>query len=209
MIQENRFRSIYSIFLHNGIVEKHKLSKLCEWFFILNYFNSSDSTISLHFIEWPKVILYHLSIFCTKSFLEQPSFINVVIISFENVDSFHAQLGLDVCLDFPLHNLWDLLAASETLFEMHLIIMKAFHTSRNTSYIQLGCKPETFEFTVIIYTLFPILPASASTIISHHLHISTGWHPVISMPHASVPYVTHILLFGRHTWCRSRRERNS
>ena len=30
MIRENRIRSIYSIFLHNGIVEKHKLSKFCE-----------------------------------------------------------------------------------------------------------------------------------------------------------------------------------
>ena len=119
-VQENRVLSIYSIFLSlldSG--KAYKLSKLCEWFFILNYFNSSDSAISLHFMEWPKVIVNPLSPFCTKSFLEQRSFINVVIISFENVDFFHAQLvGLDVCLDFPLHNFCDLLAASETLFEI-------------------------------------------------------------------------------------------
>ena len=99
-VQENRVLSVYSIFFYNGIVEKHKLSKLCEWFFIHNYFNSSDSTISLHFMEWPKVIVNPLFPFWNKSFLEQRSFINVVVINFENVDFFHAQLGLDVCLDF-------------------------------------------------------------------------------------------------------------
>ena len=134
-VQENRVLSIYSNFLHYGIVEKHKFRKLCEWFFILNYFNSSDSTIFLHFMKWPKVIVILLSPFCNKSFLEQRSFIIVVIINFKNVYFFHAQLGLNVCPDFPLHNFCDLLAASDTFFEMHLIIMKSLHTSLNTSYI--------------------------------------------------------------------------
>ena len=86
------------------------------------------------FILWNDLkcmIVNPLSSFCNKSFLEQRSFINDVIINFENV--FHAQLGFDVCNDFLLHNFCDLLTASETLFEMHLIIMKALHTFRNTS----------------------------------------------------------------------------
>ena len=104
-------------------------------------------------MEWPKVIVNPLSPFWNKSFLEQRSFINVVI-NFENVDFFHAQLGLDVCLDFLLHNFFDLLAASETVFEMHLIIMKALHTSRNTSYIQLSRKPVIFDSCVVASRLF-------------------------------------------------------
>ena len=162
-------------------------------FFILNYFNSNDSTISLHFMEWPKVILYHLSIFCTKSFLEQPSFINVIIISFENVDSFHAQLGLDVCLDFPLHNLWDLLAASETLFEMHLIIMKALHTSRNTIYIQLDCSQKRLNllssFTHSFQFFLP-LHLLLSPTISTFLHASC-FSPICH-PYSAI-WATHLV----------------
>ena len=49
---------------------------------------------------------------------------------------------------------------------------------------------------VIFYTLSPSLnPASASTLSIHHLHISTGWHPIIfiftfQMPNPSQSYTT-------------------
>ena len=68
-------------------------------------------------MKWPKVIVILLSPFCNKSFLEQRSFIIVVVINFKNVHFFHAQLGLNVCPDFPLHNFCDLLAASETFLK--------------------------------------------------------------------------------------------
>ena len=63
-----------------------------------------------------------------------------------------------MCFDFPLHNFCDLLAASETFFEIALMVMKLLHTSLNTSYFQLFCKPDTLmsSFTHSLHFFLPL-----------------------------------------------------
>ena len=112
--------------------EAYKLSKLCKRFVILNYLNWSDSAISFHFMDWPKVIVI---LQLLRHFLN----------AFDNIEA---------SPHIPKHFLY--------------------------KHFLYSARLQTRHSNVIIYILSPSLPASASTLLSHHLHISTAWHPIIS-----------------------------
>ena len=88
----------------------------------------------------------------------------IIIIYFEIVNFFHAQLGLDI---YP---------------EMKDIIPE-----------DCPIRLQTEQFHILIHILPPSLPATAHTFLSSNLHISIGWHLFLPSPHSYVPDAQTIL----------------
>ena len=82
-VQENCVLSIYSIFLHYGIVEKHinEVNCMNDFLFLIIWIQVILPYLFILWNDLKWLWLYVLSPFCNKSFLKQRSFIIVVIIN--------------------------------------------------------------------------------------------------------------------------------